>query len=72
MTQAIPVVMWLGIKILTLLGIAVYGVFAGTMVRQEHLISHVLEEDFEPAVRLLTYIHFIVVIGVFLLAIVLL
>lgn len=71
-TETMPMVIWFVIKILTLLGIAVYGVFAGVMVRQEHLMSNVLEEDFEPILRLLTYIHLIVVICVFLLAIILL
>jgi hypothetical protein len=73
MTQeTVPVIIWLVVKILTLLGIMVYGVFAGVMVRQEHLMSNVLEEEFEPVLRLLTYIHLFVVVGVFLLAVVLL
>lgn len=62
----------LGIKILVLVGIGVYGVFGAVMVRQEQLMAHVLEESFEPVLRMLTLVHFIAAVGVFLLALILL
>ena len=51
-----PVVLLI-IKGLILLGLGIYAVFAFVMVRQEHLMASVLEERFEPLLRLLTYIH---------------
>jgi hypothetical protein len=70
--QTIPGMVWLFFKMLTLLGIAVYVVFAGVMVRQEHLMANVLEEGFEPVLRLLTYIHLVAGLAVFFLALVIL
>jgi hypothetical protein len=70
--DTLPAVMWILLKLFTLLGIAVYAVFAGVMVRQEYLMAHVLEESFEPVLRLLTFIHLALTGVVFLLALVLL
>jgi hypothetical protein len=58
----------LGLKLMTLLGIAIYIVFAAVMVRQEKLMDDVLEETFEPILRLLTIIHLVAAIAVFILA----
>lgn len=63
---------WFGLKLLVLLGLAVYAVFAGIMVRQEQLMANVLEESFEPVLRLIVLIHLVAAIGVFLLALFLL
>lgn len=60
------------IKLLVLLGLGLYGVFAGIIVRQEQLMAGVLEESFEPILRVLVLIHFAAAIGLFLLAIFLL
>lgn len=60
------------LKILVLIGLGVYGVFAAVMVRQEQLMADVLEESFEPVLRTLTIIHFLASLGLFLLAILLL
>lgn len=60
------------IKLCVLLGLAIYGVFAGIMVRQEQLMANVLEESFEPALRVLTIVHFAAALGLFLLAIIIL
>lgn len=62
----------LAIKTCALIGFAVYALFAAIMVRQENLMSHVLEEGFEPVLRLLTIVHFAAAVGVFLFAIILL
>ena len=70
--QTFPAFAWLLLKILTLLGIAVYTVFAGVMVRQEHLMANVLEEGFEPVLRIVTYIHLVLSVAVFLLALIIL
>jgi len=70
--ETLPAIAWLFLKVITLLGIAVYAVFAGVMVRQEHLMANVLEEGFEPVLRIVTYVHLAMSVAVFLLALVIL
>lgn len=60
------------LKIFTLLGLGLYGVFAIIIIRQEQLMSHVLEEAFEPVLRALVLVHLIGAIALFFLAVVLL
>jgi len=72
MTPHIPAIVWTILKIITLIGIGVYSVFAWIMVRQEKLMAHVLEEEFEPVLRLLTYIHLGCAVALFLLTLILL
>lgn len=66
-----PAVILALVKICVLIGLIVYTIFAGIMVRQEQLMAHVIEESFEPALRLLTLIHAAAAIVVLLLAVVL-
>ena len=71
MTQsAINSYSWLSLKLITLLGIAVYAVFAVVMVKQERSMAHVLEEGFEPILRMLTYIHCALTVVLFILALI--
>lgn len=72
MTPNVLPAVWLGVKTLVLVGLAVYGVFAGVMVRQEQLMAGVLEESFEPVLRLIVIIHLAAAVGVFLLGLLLL
>ncbi|KKU96112.1 hypothetical protein A3A64_04760 [Candidatus Gottesmanbacteria bacterium RIFCSPLOWO2_01_FULL_48_11] len=72
MTPTLPTVVFLAVKLLALVGLGVYALFAGIMVRQEQLMGAVLEEAFEPVLRVVTIVHFVVSVGVLLLAIVLL
>lgn len=60
------------LKTLTVIGAAVYTVFAAVIVRQEQLMAHVLEESFEPVLRFLAIIHFLASLGLLLGTIVLL
>jgi hypothetical protein len=60
------------LKVLTLVGLGVYSIFAIVMVRQEYLMAHVLEESFETVLRLLVYLHLLASIAIFVLAIVIL
>jgi hypothetical protein len=69
---AISATILIFIKLLILIGVFVYAVFAAVMVRQETLMAHVLEEGFEPVLRILTYVHLALTLVVFLLALVLL
>lgn len=60
------------LKIITLIGLGVYGVFAIIMVRQEHLMAGVLEEVSEPFLRVLVYVHLAASVALFFLALVIL
>jgi hypothetical protein len=68
----ISVVTWMLIKGMALLGLFIYMVFAGILVRQEHLMTKVMEESSEPLLRILVLTHFIGAIIVFITAIILL
>ncbi|KKU83598.1 MAG: hypothetical protein UY10_C0004G0006 [Microgenomates group bacterium GW2011_GWA2_47_8] len=72
MTPSLPIIVSFIIKALTLLGLGLYGIFAVVMVRQEQLMAGVLEEGFEPILRLLTILHFAGAVGIFILALILL
>ena len=61
---------WLSLKLITLFGIAVYAVFAVVMVKQERSMAHVLEEGFEPILRMLKYIHCALTVVLFILALI--
>lgn len=63
---------WIFIKIFALIGLVVYLVFAAIIVRQEQLMANVLEETFEPILRVMSLIHLIAALAVFLLAIIIL
>ena len=49
----------LTLKILVIVGLLIYAVFAGVLVRQEQLMAHVLEEQFQPIIRTLVVVHLI-------------
>jgi len=60
------------IKIGVLLLILIYLVFAAIIVRQDDLMSRVVEIPFSPLLRLVAALHFFAVILLFLLAVLLL
>lgn len=62
----------LSFKILVLLGIAIYVVFAAVIVRQEQLMANVLEENFEPTLRILSILHLGAALALFLFALIIL
>lgn len=62
----------LTLKIIGIVGILIYTVFAGVLVRQEQLMAHVLEEQFQPILRLLVIIHLVATLILLLMAIILL
>ncbi len=71
MTDVTPIAFFT-LKLLVLVGLTVYAVFAGVMVRQEQLMANVLEESFEMILRVFTLIHFFAALGIIGLALVLL
>jgi len=60
------------LKVTSIIGLVIYAIFAAVIVRQEQLMAGVLEEGFEPVLRLITLIHFLSAVGLILLASVLL
>ncbi|MCX6791489.1 MAG: hypothetical protein NT149_00435 [Candidatus Gottesmanbacteria bacterium] len=73
MTPAvIPSYVLLTLKIFSIVGLLIYAVFAGVLVRQEQLMAHVLEEQFQPIIRALVIAHLIATVVLLLLAIILL
>jgi hypothetical protein len=68
----LTVLTWLVVKILVLLGLGIYTVFAGVIVRQEQLMAHVLEASSETLLRTLAFVHFVASIVVIALAVILL
>lgn len=72
MSTDITTVVALIAKAFTMLALVLYAIFAVVMVRQEQLMAHVLEESFEPVLKLLVYIHLIAAVGIIFLALILL
>lgn len=56
------------VKIMTLILFGLHAVFAVVLVRQEQLMASVLEESFEPVLRVLTILYAASVFGLLLLA----
>ncbi|MFH0749907.1 MAG: DUF5657 family protein [Candidatus Gottesmanbacteria bacterium] len=59
-------------KVLTIIALLLYTIYAGIMYRQEHLMSKVLAETSEAVLRILVIVHFCAALFVVLLAIILL
>lgn len=72
MTPDITNIFFVILKYLILFGMGLYIVFASVILRQEQLMAHVLEESFEPVLRLAAYIHLIAAIAIFFLALLIL
>lgn len=72
MTPEVSGIALLVLKILVIVGLVIYGIFAAVLVRQEQLMAHVLEESFEPMIRLLVLGHLVATVVIFVLALILL
>ena len=68
----VPAYMLLTLKILVIVALLIYSVFAGVLVRQEQLMANVLEEQFQPIIRTLVLVHLIAAVILLLLAFLLL
>jgi hypothetical protein len=60
------------LKWLVVFGLLMYTLFAVVIIRQEQLMAQVLEESFEPILRIATIVHLIASIALFFAAILLL
>lgn len=72
MTPDITTIVLVTLKALTITGLALYSVFAVIIVRQEQLMAAVLEEHFEPMLRLLSILHFAAAVALLILAVIIL
>lgn len=63
---------WMGVKLIALVGLGIYIIFAFVIVRQEQLMSKTLEADSEQILRILTWLHMAAAVVVFFLALFLL
>ena len=63
---------WGYVKLAILILIAMYILFATVIIRQEQLMSHVVEIPASPALRLIAVVHFFVSVGAFVLSLFLL
>ena len=64
--------MWIGLKLMTLLGLGIYIVFAIVIVRQEQLMAKVIEAQSEKILSVLAWIHLGMSVVVFFLALLIL
>ncbi len=69
---AVPSYVLMTLKIFSIVGLLLYAVFAGVLVRQEQLMAHVLEEQFQPIIRALVVVHLGATLIVLLMAIIVL
>jgi len=72
MSMDIASLIFIFLKFLILFGLGLYIVFAAVILRQEQLMANVLEESFEPVLRLAAFIHLAAAIAVFVLALLIL
>lgn len=63
---------WMIIKGLVIIGLGVYLGFAIIIIRQVGLMSKTLNGEFAAPIKLISWIHLLVALGVFLLALVIL
>lgn len=71
-TTTIPALIQLIVKIMVLVGLGLYAVFAFIIVRQEQLMDKVIDETFEPVLRLLVLLHLLGALGIIVIAFIIL
>lgn len=72
MSPDITTILFILFKFLILFGLGLYIVFAAVILRQEQLMADVLEESFEPVLRLASFLHLVAAVAVFGLALLIL
>jgi len=60
--------MWIGMKLMVLLGILIYIVFAGIIVRQEQLMVKTMEAASEKILSFFVWLHLAIAIVIFFFA----
>lgn len=72
MSPDITTIVFILLKFLIVFGLGLYIIFAAVILRQEQLMADVLEESFEPVLRLASFLHLIASVTVFFLALLIL
>ena len=72
MSPDITTIVFILLKFLVVFGLGLYIIFAAVILRQEQLMADVLEESFEPVLRLASFLHLIASVTVFFLALLIL
>jgi len=67
-----PNLLWLGVKIMVLIGIGIYILFALSVFRQTQLMEKVLKISIIPSFKSIAFIYLLVSIGYFFLALIIL
>ena len=62
--NSLPVIAHTVVKITVLIGLGMYVLFAAIMVRQEQLMDKVIDETFEPVLRVLVTLHLLAALAV--------
>lgn len=72
MVTGLGFTIWAVVKILILIFLAIYIIFALVLIKQVTLMTTTLEVGFETQLKLLSYLHFLFAIAVFAFAIIIL
>lgn len=72
MESLINISIWGVVKWFSVIGLLIYIVFAGVIVRQVHLMTQTLRVSLDTPIKMATYIHLAFSIFVFLLALIIL
>jgi uncharacterized membrane protein len=72
MTPAMVGSIWLAVKVILIIAMVIYAIFAAIIVRQEQLMANVLEEASESILRVLSFVHLAASVAIVFLAIILL
>lgn len=72
MVPILGISVWLIAKVLVLIALAIYLVFAVVVIRQISLMIETVEAGFETPIRLLGWGHFLFAVGIFVLALIIL
>ncbi len=73
--QAFPITtlsIWLIVKIFFLIGLGVYLIFALVVLKQVSIMTETLDIGFELPIKLLSWLHLLFAIGVFVFALIVL
>jgi len=72
MTDQVGFFMWFAVKLIVLVGLGIYIVFASVIVRQEQLMAKTIEAASEKILSILTWLHLGAAIIIFALALLIL
>ena len=68
--ESLPFIAHIVVKLMALVGLSLYALFAAIIVRQSELMDKVIDEALEPILRVLVLLHLAAAIGLVILAII--